>query len=359
MKPIVDLFFDTDQDIHNASSLYAGLDTLARLGLIQFTFRLPGRDERDLTSDSLTVCLQVRNPDSKREVLLAIDLHDQSHVFATAALKRCDGYLKRSFYRPDVTSLPAELGCKVRPYGLNYLCRTLGSTLSLFRSAALRLVLRGRPGLRRLLDHLTLPRVVDFEQEPTASIDSTIVFQTRVWEANETAPGESEAINEGRVAVIRSLRAAFGNRYRGGLVPTPLALARYPREVSAFPSRRSLYTAMSKKNLIGVYTRGLHHSTAFKLTEYLAASQCIVAEPPRNELPVPLVPGKHFLSFGNAEDCVAACQRLLDDPELAAEMRRANHDYYRNEVEPSAHTRRVLERYADLFCPDKSLDGSV
>jgi hypothetical protein len=193
-----------------------------------------------------------------------------------------------------------------------------------------------------------LPRIADFERAPTDALEPTIVFQSRVWEPDEAAPGESEAINETRVGVIRALKATLGDRFRGGLVPTPLALARYPNEVTSLPCRRRLYTKMSKRNLIGIYTEGLFGSTAYKMAEYLAASQCVVAEPPRNELSTPLVAGRHFLPFRNAEECVAACQRLLADQDLATAMRRANNEYYRAEVEPLAHMRKVLELSAKL-----------
>jgi hypothetical protein len=173
-------------------------------------------------------------------------------------------------------------------------------------------------------------------------VEPAVVFQTRVWEPHETAAGECEEINAGRVALIQALRSAFGDRFRGGLVPTALARARYPAEISPHRARRSRYIAMSKRNLIGVYSRGLHQSTAFKLPEYLAASQCIVAETPRNESPVPLVAGRHFLGFRNPDECVAACRRLLVDDKLASEMRSANHEYYRSQVEPSARLLQAL-----------------
>jgi hypothetical protein len=348
VKPHVDLIFDVNQDFYHASSLYAGLDMLAGRSAITLGFRTAGRLERELTSDSLTVCLEVVAAKSTKPLLLAIDLHDQSHVFATEILKRCDCYLKRSFHQPDTTNLPVDLAGRVQPFGLNYACRTIGSTRRLFRRAAFSLLLQGVAGVKRLRHHLALPKASDFEQAPTEQIEPTIVFQTRVWEPNETAPGESEALNENRVAVIRAMRESFGDRFRGGLVKSPLALARYPGEVSAYPSKRSLYTAMSKRNLIGIYTQGLHCSTAFKLPEYLAASQCIVAESPRNSLPVPLISGLNYLPFQNPHECVAACQRLLKDRELATAMRIANHDYYRAEVEPSSHLRKLLERFAGI-----------
>lgn len=86
----------------------------------------------------------------------------------------------------------------------------------------------------------------------------------------------------------------------------------------------------------------------FKLAEYLAASQCIVAEPPRNELPVPLVAGKHFLPFHGPAEVVAACHRILENGELAGKMRKANFQYYSSEVEPPSHVRRILERCMSL-----------
>jgi hypothetical protein len=348
VQPAVDLVFDLDQDLYHASAVYAGLDALARRGVVRLRFRRPALRERDLTADPFTVCLELRAPGSPKPPLVAIDLHDQSHVFATAVLERCDSYFKRSFHGPDLAALPGNLLCKIRPFGLNYACRTFGSTRRLFQRAALGLAFRGIVGIRRLRHHVALPKIGAFEQGPAAVVEPTIVFQTRVWEAHEAAPGESEAINEERVALLRALKNAFGARFRGGLVPTPLALARYPRDVSIHPSRRTRYTAMSKRNLIGIYTRGLHDSTAFKLPEYLAASQCIVAEPPRNELPVPLVIGKHFLPFASADECVAACHRLFAEKDLATRMRHANHEYYVSEVEPAAHLGRVLQNFLGL-----------
>lgn len=347
MSPTVDLLFNAEQSFVNASAVYAGLDMLARRGAIRLRFRPPTPDEAPLTADPLVVCLQIRARDGARPRLAAIDLHDQSHVFATSVLERCDGYSKRNLHRPDLRHLPDKLARKIVPFGLNHPCRTLGSMVRLVRAAGWRLAFRGGAGLRLLRHHYVLPTVEEFEQGPDVALEPTIVFQTRVWEEHETAPGETEMINEGRVAVIRGLREAFGERFRGGLVPTPLALARYPKEVSPLSSKRRRYTAMSKRNLIGVYTVGLHASIAFKLPEYLAASQCIVAEPLRNELPAPLKEGEHLLTFRTAAECVAACARLLADPDLAARMRRANHAYYAAEVAPAAHLWRVLAPHLD------------
>ena len=54
------------------------------------------------------------------------------------------------------------------------------------------------------------------------------------------------------------------------------------------------------------------------MAEYMAASRCIVSERPLYESATPLVAGQHYLPFSTPEECVAACQRLIDEPDTAA-----------------------------------------
>lgn len=339
--PIVELLFDLKQDFYNASCVWTGLDMLARAGVIRLRLHRVDPSLSALTADPLTVCMRIHGRPSAEPVLVAVDLRDQSDQFAVEAMKRCDAYLKRSFSRTALSALPGHLALKVQPFGLNYPCRSWGSGARLF-SVGLRMLTRGATGIRSWKYHVTLPTVSAFEQDPSVLLEPTIVFQTRVWDPHDTAPGECDTINEGRVSIIRALRKAFGQRFRGGLVPTELARARYPREITTYPTRRNRYTAMSKRSLIGVYTVGLHRSTAFKLPEYLAASQCVVAEPLFTELPTPLMAGTHYIPFSSPDECVAACGRLLDDPGLADQMRRANHEYYVTQVAPAAQMLRAL-----------------
>ena len=263
MRPVVEAFFDLCQDFYHAASLYAGLEILSRRGVIEFRIGNSRHLPLDLRVGNFpSVILCVRTSGGERPLWLAVDLHDQSEVFALGALQICDCYFKRSLHWPDVASLPADLARKVKPFGLNYACRTHRTTAWLMRRTGFLLSARGLAGIRRMHQHLQLPYVIDFYQTPATVLESTVVFQTRVWEPDDTN-GETDEINEGRVAIIRALKEAFGDRFKGGLVPTPLARTRYPHEVSRFSSRRKLYTAMSKRNLIGVYTRGLNHSHAF------------------------------------------------------------------------------------------------
>jgi hypothetical protein len=147
-----------------------------------------------------------------------------------------------------------------------------------------------------------------------------------------------------RVAVIRALKRAFGYQFVGGLLPTALAQKNYPELLTDNAVSPKAYLCKSRTSLIGIYTRGLHHSLAFKLGEYLANSKCIITEPLRHELPVPMQQQRNYLDFSSADDCVARCQQLLTNPQYAADMRIANWQYYCAEVQPAARMLKCLER---------------
>ena len=244
---------------------------------------------------------------------------------------------------------------KIRPFGLNFACggkrlaaRVLARLGAGHASAIARAAFFDRPrfkeDLNALKQFVTLPPAAEFEARPDTPVEPLVLFQTRVWEAEEVFPDDPAAVNEPRVALVLALRKAFGPRFRGGLVPTEYARRHYPDAVTDLASRRADYVAMSRSALVGVYTRGLHHSTAFKLPEYLASSKAVVAEPVRNALPTPLEDGRHYLGFETPDECVARCERLLTDNRLAADMRAENWRYYREEAEPGAHVVKILER---------------
>jgi hypothetical protein len=208
----------------------------------------------------------------------------------------------------------------------------------------LTLLSRGRPGLQRVRQYLATPSQAAFEQNPDVAVEPAVMFQTRLWTADEIPPEEVKPLNESRVAMVRALKNAFGTRFVGGLVPTAYAREHYQDELTPHSARYSDYLRLKKRCLISVYTRGVEHSLAFKLGETLAAAQCLVSVPLRYELPRPLVAGEHYLPFETPDEAVAACRRLLDNPQLASRMRHANFEYYRREVEPSAHVANVLRR---------------
>src|SRR5581483_1058820 len=116
-----------------------------------------------------------------------------------------------------------------------------------------------------------------------------------------------------RLALVRALRRAFGERFLGGVVRTPLAERLCPDAISPLPSAHRAYARWSSAPLIGIYSRGLHDSIAFKLPEYMANGKAIVAEGmPRDAiLPAPLAENHDYLPFATPDECVAQCEYLL------------------------------------------------
>lgn len=346
----------TDANPYYFSSIYAGLFDLAHRNQIKLDFTYPwSRGKENLNQDDVALWAFIKDPETNHSRKIVIDIQDQSYYFNLSRLEQCDIYFKRSYYLPDVEKLPQTLKKKVVPYGLHYLCRSAHE----------------REGILRILGHygshyfdihkpvlsarhfysamslfrsvMESPRIQEFEGKPEDLLKPIIFFQTRVWTLRKSDENLHQ-VNEERVAIIRALRDAFGNQFIGGLAPEKQAVKMYPDCLTSEKTDRRSFIGMSNQSLIRVYTRGLHHSMATKLPEYLAAAKCIVSEPLRNQLPVNLEPEKHYLEFSSPEECVVACRRLLSDPELASQMRHDNHAYYLAEVRPDNRMLKCFQR---------------
>jgi hypothetical protein len=338
MTPRVTVFLSPDHDLYHTTLLLSGLCALHDRGTIDLTYRQPRGPNHSLGADPIVVCLDVEKRGRTR---MAVDLRDGEGL-AQPLLERVDRYFKRAFFPPELERLPPALANKIVPFGLNFGLRNRSSTLRLLRALGWTLASRGGAGLRKLRQFVWTPGPMAFEQSPDVPVELKVSFQTRLWTKAEVGGDDVDALNDGRVAMVRALKKALGERFVGGLMPTPLALAQYPADVSPHSAKYAEYLAQKKRCLISVYTRGVEHSLAFKLGETLAASQCLVSVPLRYGLPEPLVAGTHYLPFETPDQCIAACERLLQSPTLAEAMRSVNHAYYVAEVEPAAHVAKVL-----------------
>jgi hypothetical protein len=138
---------------------------------------------------------------------------------------------------------------------------------------------------RSIYKYLAAPHWKDFELSPAEAISDTILFQTRLWNPVET-PGDA-VVNEERINLLLALKGQFGDRFVGGIVPNAYAKDNYPELISPHPARQSDYIRWAKSSAIGIYSRGLFGSVAFKMAEFLASSKCIISEPIDNALPGP------------------------------------------------------------------------
>lgn len=348
-----------DGNPYHLSYVFAGLYELVQQKQIKLKVTYPWSFSKNKPSPGdITLWLILKDDLTNLSRKVVFDLHDKSDKYIVPRLEQCDIYFKRSYYKPDVEKLPPNLRKKVLPFGLNYACRSAYETTPFFRMLGYYFahrfnILKPTVSIKHLYYSLYLlkqtyssPRVADFEYALGEELKPIIFFQTRVWGQHESDDNWIE-LNEGRVSVIRALKGAFGDRFVGGLIPTEVAIKYYSDCLTPLKTDRHSFIELSKRSLIGIYTRGISHSLAWKLPEYLAAAKCIVSEPLRNQIPLPLEPKKNYLEYHSPEECVEACGRLLDDSRLANQMRMNNYAYYQAEVKPSAHILKCLRRSLD------------
>ncbi len=339
--PRVTCWLDRDHIFYHTARWLSGFWLLHQSGEISLRFLIrPNRAPADEPTDSI-LSFEIDSAGKTRRVVT--DFRDRSDLFSLDALGNCDVYFKRSYYASD---LPSSQAPKILPLGLNFTCRAPGLTTALCRAQIPHLI-SSPPTffswLRRQFRCLSVvPPQRALERAPTQPAIPAVIFQTRLWEESDVGPTAAE-INQSRVSILRALRESLGPQFHGGLVPTPLAKRNFPDLLAPAGGQKSKYLKTAQSRLVGVYTEGLHHSTAWKLGEYIAASQCIAAEKPRNALPKKLIEGTHYLPFSTPEECVAACRRLLNDESLAQSMRRENHTYYVEELAPDAWVRNRIK----------------
>lgn len=341
MKPRVEVYVGPRHDLVHTSLVMTGLCALADRGAIALEVSEPRQpSDRWLIGDPIVLVLDVHGSMPTR---LAIDLRD-GEGWSSPILERVDHYFKRAYSTSEAERLRTRTSARLAPFGLNYPCRSRASAMRVMRSIGFSLARLGRDGLARTRSYLRVPPPAAFEQSPSVAVEPRVSFQTRVWAPEDAPPGEAELVNAERVAMVRALKKEFGPAFVGGLMPTPYARDHYPDDLTPHSSKNTDYLRLTRQCLIGVYTRGLEHSLAFKLGETLAASQCLVSVPLRYELPVPLERDRHFVEFNGIDGCLEACHRLLADRAWAQEMRDNNHAYYLDQVEPAAHLADVLQR---------------
>jgi|SRR5271166_3689582 len=269
------------------------------------------------------------------QLKLGIGLSDHSDLWDAPLLEWCDVYAKRNINAQHLN----PLSYKVIPFGLNWACHSRTSAITMLTAVAATPPRVSRARLREVYRYLATPHWRAFEHPPDQPVDSTILFQARVWEPGE-APGD-EIVNDERINLLYELRRAFGARVLGGVVPTPFARQRYPNLITPLPCRQPQFIRWAKKPLIGIYFRGLFGSVAFKMAEYFAASKCIVSEPISNQLDEPI---NHLKTYKSADECISACDLFLSNPKQAQEARQASWNYYLRNVHPQAQIARLLWR---------------
>ena len=319
-------------EIVHRSFVYAGLFDLGA----ERTVALDLRWQPWIDSFAIGCDVERVSDGARRRVVF--DIQDRSSRFSSVEMEKADVYFKRCHFAPDVAAVAHGHAAKVRPFGPVFVTRSEHAR-AMLALGALRHA-RSFAALRQISDYLRLPPTRAFERAADAVAEPRVLFQTRLWtDAEVTGEPTASEINAERIAVVRALRARLGDRFVGGLLPTPLAIERHADLVCAGDTRRRAYLAQMHGCAVGVYTRGLHHSIAWKLGEYLASACAIVASPFRNTIPADL----QFIAFQNPDDCAEQCARLLDEPDHLRALRAASATHYQACASPLAQTLRCLD----------------
>lgn len=365
------------------SEFYAGLYELRAAGLVELRFGHRSPHGAHAINNYSPLWLEVEQPGNHKQLNICFDPGDWHDIASMDDLREVDVYFKRSYHEPYISQLSENLRKKVLPMGMHYGCRSRSEpVLGRFKQVVAHHLIghsSAQSRLRMLLHLVGEPAKVlltkyglaksglgwpllmeDFEVSPDVPAEPHVFYRTRVYSPRSRAHGERdafrlgrlEAINEMRVNIVKALRQHFGNRFVGGLRRSPFVEATYPDCVYPYELGLRGHVELGKKCLVNVTTDGLHDSLSWKFPEYMAASRCIVSEPVKHKVPETPEEGKHYLPFRTPQECVRACQELLDNAELANRMREDNFLYYQNHVRPDrlmfrsletafAHTRRL------------------
>ncbi len=340
------------------SYIVAGLVELAAEGRLTLRFADLGEPPHHCDVGTSGIWMQVEPP-SGGCVRCFVDLVDYPEFARCEELERADVYFKRSYQESFVAGLPDRLQTKVAPMTIQYGCRSRHESrvLRLQRAVGGLSVRRGPArALRRVIGAALQPHenygplIEDFEVEPGVPADSTVYLRTRLYDPELVREPEkraaTEAINDFRVRLIEGLRAGLGPKFVGGLYPTKATLRLRPDLVDEVPLGRENFAGhlwRSHASVINVSQAGVRNSTGWKLAECMAASRCLVSQPPIYRNLDDVVAGEHFAPYETPEECVSVCLELLSDPDRIAAYRRAAFDFYRQYIHPRVAIARMLQ----------------
>lgn len=264
--------------------------------------------------------------------------------FMDNLLKEYDFCFKRSYSKEYNEKL--KQGHKIYPLGLNYMVTVphnishLPASCDPFKEK-LKKVVRMLPFSQY---YNRLYHVNSFENHPIRENNPTILFMARLWDSNgdnrngisSNKQEERLYINEFRAKCIRLCKQEFGNKFFGGISPSPFANKYYSDIVIKDQKivKRNYYLQKVKESSICIATMGLHESIGWKFAEYISASKAIVTERLHYEVPGNLKQGENYLVFQSPDECINQINRLLRNENLRYRIMVNNFHYYHQYVRP-------------------------
>ena len=259
-------------------------------------------------------------------------------------LDHSDFCFKRSFSAEKNRAMLRDYEGKMFPLGLYFRVPHPRNPINEPLWKAALKTLMGRASTRYFV-----PKVFVGKPEPEGDRTPRILFLTQLW--NDHEPGFSDeenrertVINEMRINIIRALRERYGDSFIGGLNDNALSRAWAPDLIMpAEYTERKRYLKLVHSCDICIGSMGLFESIGGKTGEYVAAAKAIVNERLHFTVTGDFAEGVNYLSFETVEECLAAVQRLVEDPQLRFAMKQANAAYYELYLRPDVLVRNTLE----------------
>jgi glycosyltransferase involved in cell wall biosynthesis len=298
---------------------------------------------------------QLTDKKSGRKINFATDLYDASNSFSKYALEHCDYVFKRNFETKYIEKLPKEYQNKLFPLGLTFGTRSkyqkhsfkfLFGLLTNLRIAIKNDSLvfkRVFESFRKQIAHWQFTRttrLIDNFEHFEVSEDNIIFFQTRCFFSE--LQSDVKEIHQQRFHLILILKQKFKDKFKGGIIPSPIANRNYKEALTNLPTDPVSYLNLLKKAKIVIYTRGLAYSPAWKMAEYLSQGKVIIAEKLTAELLVSLEHGKEVLFFENDQELISQIEEVLKNDVLSQKLSENAKKYFENHVHPKQNTKRII-----------------
>ena len=293
---------------------------------------------------------------SGKKITFATDLYDASDSFSAYALEHCDYVFKRNFEAKKIEKLPEEARQKIHPLGLvfgthskyqkqsyKFLLGLLLANLRIDAKPDRNFLKRILFSYRKQMSHWKFTRtsrLIGQFEEITPYTENSILFQTRCFQSEEQE--DVRQIHGQRYRIILALKEKFQEKFKGGIISSPMAAEKYKEALTNLPTDPVSYLNLVKSAKIVIYTRGLLHSPAWKMPEYLSQGKIIVAEKLTAELPVSLEHGKEVLFFDQESQIIPLIEEALENEALCEKLSRNAKKYFDTHVHPKENVQRIL-----------------
>ncbi len=271
-----------------------------------------------------------------------IDMSDSNAVFYDEFLEWADIYGKVNYFQ---NKLPQRYAHKIVRVGANYGIACCGTNKWHALFWAIWHYAQAYDRIKKSYRSLLCPYLTLYKRKEISSGLSTVgsrsIFMvSRYWKGQEYA-------NSSRINFIRACKRLQQEgliSFVGGMVPDT-ADSDCPQDVrlqEEIPYDE--YMRALQKSLLVFNTPAYHLCHGWKLPEFLSQGKIILSTPFVNELPYPLLHGKHaYFAETDELSLYDALKAIVTNQELQATLEQGSREYWRDYARPAMCVKRFID----------------